>query len=706
MQPTERKDIKFPVTFYKNIYDIKSEKVYCFIDDILPMIATGKFKDLDKKQTPAFTPSGIFKEGRKDSDLMQHNGLLCQDLDNVEDIETVKEKLRHDPYVFAIHKSYSGNGLAVYFKINQNNHTESFNQIAAYLEKVYDLHSNIDPKCKNLSRLRILSHDPHVFYQLKSKLFKCKTPTKREMLAKRNQNFVITEDRNKKVIDAIIESRIDVTSDYSDWCNTGFCIANEYGETGRDIFDQISQFHPEYNTQKVDKKYTNLLKTSSGGLNMGVLYNIARRHGIEIYTKQENESFKSVKHLAKAGANKEEIKEFLLEKDVSEDEIEAMEEVLSEARGALFTESNGIIGDLNSFIQTKYNLKRNLVSRNIELDVTPINDIDINSIFLDCKANIDDVTKDLTRSYLFSKFIQQYNPFFEFIEENENLKHKIGAIDSLSKCITTDTANYEVFLKKWLVGIVSSVYGDPSPLMLVLCGGQNTGKTYLIRHLLPKSLLPYFADCRFQNGKDDEILMTKKLLLNNDELTHLSKKDETKLKELLSRNIVTCREPYGTVSVDLKRLAVFAGTSNKLEILTDLTGNRRVIPINVLSIDHAKYNAINKDELFMEIVSLYESGFSHHLTNEEISLLNSSTKNFEEKSTEEELILKFFSIPEADQICDFLTASEIVSKIKIRSTLTTYKEKIGLCLKNLGFEQVSKKMGGNSKRVYKVIENT
>ena len=54
------------------------------------------------------------------------------------------------------------------------------------------------------------------------------------------------------------------------------------------------------------------------------------------------------------------------------------------------------------------------------------------------------------------------------------------------------------------------------------------------------------------NGKDDEILMTKKLIILDDEYGGKSKREEKKLKEITAKEFINVREPYGRVSVDLR----------------------------------------------------------------------------------------------------------------------------------------------------------
>ena len=75
--------------------------------------------------------------------------------------------------------------------------------------------------------------------------------------------------------------------------------------------------------------------------------------------------------------------------------------------------------------------------------------------------------------------------------------------------------------------------------------------------------------------------MTKKWIILDDEYGGKSKREEKRLKEITSKAWINIREPYGRVSVDLRRLSVFCGTSNESQILNDPTGNRRILPIHI-----------------------------------------------------------------------------------------------------------------------------
>ncbi len=179
---------------------------------------------------------------------------------------------------------------------------------------------------------------------------------------------------------------------------------------------------------------------------------------------------------------------------------------------------------------------------------------------------------------------------------------------------------------------------------MVLVGGQGTGKTEFFRRLLPKELKKYHADSKLDNGKDDELLMTEKLLISDDEFGGKNKTEGKRFKELTSRDTFDLRKAYDRQNRTYKRLAVLCGTSNELDILTDDSGNRRTIPIEISAkIDRDIYNSIDKKALLLEVYHLYKSGERHTLEDDETALLNEQTdKKHKQISSEAELVLKYF----------------------------------------------------------------
>lgn len=141
---------------------IKTEKFKREIDAIRNEPDKAKRDDL-KKKLPAVTISSLFGENRKKANIKKHSGLIQVDLDNVEDIISVKKTLTHDTYTFALFVSPSGKGLKLLVKIPPeiDLHEKYFSELEKYYLMSY--HLVIDRSCKDISRLMFLCSDKDIF---------------------------------------------------------------------------------------------------------------------------------------------------------------------------------------------------------------------------------------------------------------------------------------------------------------------------------------------------------------------------------------------------------------------------------------------------------------------------------------------------------------------------------------------------------------
>ena len=198
-----------------------------------------------------------------------------------------------------------------------------------------------------------------------------------------------------------------------------------------------------------------------------------------------------------------------------------------------------------------------------------------------------------------------------------------------------------------------------------------------------------------------------KLIVMDDEMGGKSKADEKRFKELTSKKIFSLRAPYGRYNEDFKRLAVLCGTSNDRNIINDPTGNTRILPVNVISIDHEAFNDIDKDEMFMELVRVYESGYEWMLNKLEVEKLGNLSGNFEAIAYERELIAKFFRSSETGGgYVELLTSTEIKDFIeKNTAQRITNVRKFGQELRNVLGESQMKSRNGLNARCYSVIRN-
>jgi predicted P-loop ATPase len=295
----------------------------------------------------------------------------------------------------------------------------------------------------------------------------------------------------------------------------------------------------------------------------------------------------------------------------------------------------------------------------------------------------------------------------EFFEEDLHIADEYPNVDMLINSVISDTPNYDKWIGKWLVSVVASAYGQHSPLVLIFSGEkQGTGKTHWFRYLLPKQLRYMFAESKMDAGKDDEILMCKKWIILDDEYGGKSKKEEKRLKELTSKEFINVREPYGRVSVDLRRLAVFCGTSNETQILNDPTGNRRQLPIHIIDIDQEMYNKVDKVELWRELYALYRIGYDFTILRDDIDSLNESTLTFKHSTPEEDLIHKKLMPGSATSFGEWLSLTEIQQCLLVETKLNFLNlQRIGSILTALGYEKDRKTKNKSKVMMYYVSRN-
>jgi predicted P-loop ATPase len=698
------------ISYYKNIKD--DQDVDIQITSFLEGIRSGRWqdivlqcraapnkeiRDLLKKTAPLVTISGSFA-ARKDDALRTHSGFIAMDIDNVENIEETRKLLSNDPYTYAVFVSISGNGLCVIYRIDGTRHLDAFNGIASYLYNSYQI--IIDQSCKNIARARFASYDPFLYENTKAPVFKKYLPKKKEI--KYNKVVVVKNDFDSMIAE-MDKKQVNLCEDYSDWISICYALVSEFGEQGRDHFHTLSSHSSKYNSDDCDRQYTACLKNHSESKGnkstIATIYYHAKQNGIDAYSNQTKEIMRSATSQRAAGVGSEEIVKNLEKFGgiTQEQSAEIVQQIVSKD---IKYKSENVSADIAVFVNT-FSLRKNTITRNVELNNKPIDDSDINSIFLDSKAIFKESTKDLITSILFSNRIQTYNPLHEFFEQDVKPVDNRPNLSKLLASIKTDTPNADKFITKWLVSAVASAYGNHSPLVLIFSGEkQGTGKTHWFRYLLPKELRFLFAESKMDAGKDDEILMTKKLLILDDEYGGKSKKEEKRLKELTSKEFINVREPYGRVSTDLRRLAVFCGTSNETQILSDPTGNRRQIPIHILDIDHKLYNECDKAELWRELYAMYLAGESYTVLKEEIAILNVSTEAFKHSTPEEDLIHKKLEIGDR-AFGEWMSLTDIQQYLMMETKFNYLNtQRIGSILTALGYQQERKTRGNSKVRMY------
>jgi hypothetical protein len=709
---------------YPNIWNIDSRSVIPF-DIFLENVKTGTWQDLiipiraqrDKKERdklkdklPSVTLSGTF-DTRYDDRLVLHSGYIGIDIDDLgTQVNAVKEMLIKDEFTYAVFVSCSGYGLCVIIRIEPDRHRDAYLAIADYYLKKYK--QPVDPTGINVSRPRFVSYDPYLHVNENAKQWKKYLPKEKKAAP---PPVVFVQNEFDDIVRQMVERGVSCCEDYRDWLRVCFALCHKFGESGRQYFHALSAISAKYTPDVCDKQYTVALKHDKEWhgqkATLSTIYYYAKQAGISIASPTTKKVMGVTASLKKGGQDIPTIMKNL--EQFAGISAADSEHIVKQAYDNDIQPDDNDIDALLTWLRSNYNLRHNLVTLRLENSGKSLTDRDLNSIFLQAKKVFDDLNFDMFSRCIFSNNIPEYNPFLDWWQDNKDRSYS-GEIDQFWSCIHLqgDAQDYErmvYFGTKWLVGIVSSIYGSPSPLVLVLAGERHgTGKTRVFRRLLPgawRSPADYYTESKLDGGKDDDILMCNKVLIMDDEFDGKNKKEQKRLKALTDKDTFTIRLPYGRSSQELKRLASLGGTCNELDILNDPTGNRRIIPVHVDYVDYAKMNTIDRDAMWAELFRMYHAGYEWEILGKDIETLGERNDKFIDYSLEYDLINEYFEAAKGPGIgVSELTAGKIKEQLDKYSNQKTNLNKVGQELKRLGYRQHIKKVEGKTSRVYYVHE--
>lgn len=234
-----------------------------------------------KDKLLAYSPSGTFKGKRSKETLLYHSKFICIDIDGKDNDHIVNFKDLTSEFTKIINVAYcglsvSGNGYFLLIPIEDANKHEAYFEAIAEVFKVMDI--NVDKACKDVSRLRIVSYDPHQYIAVTATrvytTFENRPPEQftilpdEELLEESKPDNNFDNDVQQKIKDLnnlvrrVLSRKIDITKNYSDWLAIGFALANDLGETGRKFFHKISSLYPKYNFKEANNKFTNCLSSN------------------------------------------------------------------------------------------------------------------------------------------------------------------------------------------------------------------------------------------------------------------------------------------------------------------------------------------------------------------------------------------------------------------------------------------------------------
>jgi len=143
---------------------IISDKYKAFADTIINADNKEQKNDFKASKLDYVTFSGVFNK-RALNDLKQHSNLFCIDLDELQNVEQVKQQVIKELNPSLMFVSPSGNGLKIIYKITITEDATHLKYYKAF-EQFFKQQLNIviDEKCKDIPRACFLCYDKEAYY--------------------------------------------------------------------------------------------------------------------------------------------------------------------------------------------------------------------------------------------------------------------------------------------------------------------------------------------------------------------------------------------------------------------------------------------------------------------------------------------------------------------------------------------------------------
>ena len=284
-------------------------------------------------------------------------------------------------------------------------------------------------------------------------------------------------------------------------------------------------------------------------------------------------------------------------------------------------------------------------------------------------ANIRVSIKDV-RNYLESDLLSTYNPVEDFLFKCAGKWDGKDYIRALARTVPTDNPYWEDWFYTWFLAMVNQwrsyshrKYGNSVAPLLISKQGYN--KSTFCRSLVPPELQWGYNDNLVLSQKRQVLqAMCQALLLNLDEFNQISPQvQQGFLKNIIQLPSVKMKPPYGSHVQEFPRMASFIATSNMEDILSDPSGNRRFLGVELTGpIDVSQLP--NYEQLYAQALAALQAGEKTYFDAEQTKLIMASNRKFEVISPVDQYFNLYFDLTDDAKLGEYLTAAEIFQELK------------------------------------------
>ena len=302
----------------------------------------------------------------------------------------------------------------------------------------------------------------------------------------------------------------------------------------------------------------------------------------------------------------------------------------------------------------------------------PVTEEVINTFTMDLQiAGVDVWNRDVKR-YVHSTRVPRYDPIEEYLYKKLGKWDGRDHIRMLAATVPTkNPQQWADWFHSWFLAMVAQWTGRDrrygNAIVPLLISNQGMHKSAFCRLLLPPELRSwgYSDNLSLAEERSVHLAMSQMLLINLDEFNRISPaKQQGFLKNIVQLPSVKVKRPYASHTEDVPRLTSFIATTNISDVLTDPSGSRRFIGVEVTgNIDLSQ--TPHYEQLYAQAVAELNAGVRYWFDDKETEDIMRHNQQFQKQDTAEQFFHDLYEIASpGDPEARWLSATEILSEIK------------------------------------------
>ncbi len=361
-----------------------------------------------------------------------------------------------------------------------------------------------------------------------------------------------------------------------------------------------------------------------------------------------------------------------------------------------------LLDDLEVYLFARYDFRFNVLTEQTEYrpkgseGYAHVDQRVLNTFCMEArKKGINCWDKDVSR-LLLSQSIGDYHPFRHYMESLPTWDG-LDRMNELGRRVSDNPLWMNGF-HRWMLAMTAQWMGLDGQCAnamapLLISAEQGRCKSTFCSILLPTELQRFYLDkfdLTSESGCEQKLSLFG--LINMDEFDRYSVRSMAMLKNLMQLKKLNFRKSHRAYYSQLPRIASFIGTSNQKELLTDTTGSRRFLCVEVpRKID---CTLPNHAQLYAQLKTELLTGERYWFTSEEEQEIQENNRMYYKHSPEQDVFFRCFRFPEEGEEGVLLSPTEIFCRLqkKFPSAFRgSNASRMGKLLTSMGFEKIRTK---------------